>query len=365
MCDVLMKLPKTLKLLSNTSRLGLCVFLAVCLSGCIGLIPSPFRPSPGPQKAPQTYDLAQAFDIVCRNYRLGPDDTLRVLFLAEWSIPYGTLKLDTLDELDIKFILDPQLNEKVIIRPDGIITLQGVGEIQAAGLTPAELAKRIEDKYIEAEIFSRDETRAALKNYKLVTVHVLQFYQKIKKLLDAVTSLASGGQSAVTINPDGTIDLPLISERILAAGHTVVEVENTINRLYRAGPIKHMSASLSLGLAKSRKFYAMGEVGSPGAYEIRQPVTILHALAMAGGQNAKTGDLTSVILISRDIYGKPIGRRVDIKRMLDVGDLGSNILVKPYDVIYVPKTYIDDLNTFVEQYLGVVGRFKAFADVLK
>ena len=86
---------------------------------------------------------------------------------------------------------------------------------------------------------------------------------------------------------------------------------------------------------------------------------------MAGGGYSKTADLTSVILISRDIHGKPIGRRVDIKRMLDVGDLGSNILVKPYDVIYVPKTYIDDLNTFVEQYLGVVARFKAFADVLK
>jgi len=360
-----MNYPKLLNKIYCRLRVAAVLFLVFCLTGCIGLIPSPFRPSPGPQKAPQAYDLAEAFDIVCRNYRLGPDDQIGVLFLAEWSIPYGTLKLDTLDELEIKFILDPQLNEKVVIRPDGIITLQGVGEIQAAGLTPVELAKRIEDKYIEAEIFSRDETRTALKNYKLVTVHVVQFYQKIKKLLDAVTSLASGGRSNITVNPDGTIDLPLISERILAAGHTVVEVENTINRLYRAGPLKHVSASLALVSARSRKFYVMGEGVGGGAYDIKQPITILHALAMAGNAYTKTADLTSVILISRDVHGRPIGRRVDVKRMLDVGDLGTNILVKPYDVIFVPRTYIDDLNTFVNQYLGVVAQFKAFADVLK
>ena len=59
-----------------------------------------------------------------------------------------------------------------------------------------------------------------------------------------------------------------------------------------------------------------------GAIPYTQPVTALHALAMAGGPNRDTADLTSVILISKNIYGKPIGRRLDLKRILDVGDLG-------------------------------------------
>jgi len=354
-------------LLFIVSRIGRCTpFVVVfCLVGCIGLIPSPFRPSPGPQKAPQPYDLAEAFDIVCRNYRLGPDDQVRVLYQAEWSVPYGSFKLDTLDELEIKFILDPQLNEKVVIRPDGMITLQGVGEIQAAGLSPSDLAKRIEDKYVEAEIFTRDETKSVLKNYKLVTVHVTNFYQKIQRLIAALQNLTTGSQNLVNVNPDGTVDLPLLTERILAAGHTVQEVENTANRLYRAGTLKNVIASFSLSIARSRKVYVLGEVKNPGAFDIKQPVTVLHAVAMAGGHNAASADLTSVILISRDISGRPIGRRIDLKRLLDVGDMGSNILVKPYDVLYIPKTYIQDLNLFVDQYVGVVGRFAAFADALK
>jgi polysaccharide export outer membrane protein len=80
-------------------------------------MPSPFRPSPGPQKTPQAYDLAQAFDVACRNYRLGPADNLRVLFQTEWSIPRGTYTLDTLDEIEVEFILDPALNRKEVISP--------------------------------------------------------------------------------------------------------------------------------------------------------------------------------------------------------------------------------------------------------
>ncbi|MBM3300934.1 MAG: polysaccharide biosynthesis/export family protein, partial [Deltaproteobacteria bacterium] len=104
------------------------------LTGCIGLIPSPFRPSPGPQKVPQLEDLQEAFDIVCRNYRLGASDELTILYQAEWTLPTGTYRLDTLDKIRVKFLFDPELNEDVVIAPDGMITLQGIGEMQAAGL---------------------------------------------------------------------------------------------------------------------------------------------------------------------------------------------------------------------------------------
>jgi protein involved in polysaccharide export with SLBB domain len=347
----------------RTLRAIAAAVLTVMLGGCIGMLPSPFRPSPGPQKPPQARDIAEAFDIVCRNYRLGPDDQVGVLFSTEWTIPPGSYKLDTLDQIRIKFILDPQLNEDVVIRPDGMITLQAIGEIQAAGLSPSQLAKRIEEKFLEANIFSREETRGDLKNYRLVTVHVVTFYEKVKKLVDSLTSLASGGTSGRTISPDGTLDLPLLKDRILCAGHTIPEVEATINRLYK-DIIGHAVVSVSLTSAKSRKFYALGQVGNQGAIDLTQPITILQALAKAGGADPLTADLTSVILISRDAQGKPFGRRIDVKRMLDVGDMSEAILIKPYDVIYVPNTYIRDVRIFIDQYLSVVRDIASFANTL-
>jgi protein involved in polysaccharide export with SLBB domain len=338
--------------------------LCIMLSGCVGLVPSPFRPTPGPSKSPQIHDLAEAFDVVCRNYRLGPDDVLQVIFQTEWNIPAGSYKLDTLDVIDIEFILDPELNRKAVIRPDGMITLPGVGEVQAAGLSPSELAGRIEDKFKKANIFRHNGGESKMKDYKLVTVSVAGFYEKVKKLVESLTTLTTGQQTQVTVKPDGTVDLPLLKDRVLAAGHTVSDVERTVNRLYNTGPLKHVVASVSLSNAKSRKVYVLGEVEKPGAYDIKQPVTALHALAMAGGHKTANADLTSVILISKDIYGRPIGRRLDLKRVLDVGDMSSAILVKPYDVIYVPNTYVRDLRLFMEQYFASAGQVASFVETL-
>lgn len=262
--------------------------LCALMSGCIGLIPSPFRPSPGPQKTPRLNDLAEAFDIVCRNYRLGPDDVIRVLYQTEWSVPAGTFKVDTLDHISIEFVLDPALNVERVINPDGMITLPGIGDIQAAGLTRDELAKNIEKSYLDARIFTKDETEE-VKNYKLVTVTVSKFYQKIGKLVESLTTLVGGQQARITVNPDGTIDLPLLKDRILAAGHSVREVEKSVNRLYRSGPLQHVVASLALDEARSRKVYILGQVNNPGAYEIRQPITAVHAIALAGGAHYRPG----------------------------------------------------------------------------
>jgi polysaccharide export outer membrane protein len=105
-------------------------------------------------------------------------------------------------------------------------------------------------------------------------------------------------------------------------------------------------------------------VQKPGAYDLKQPVTALQAIALAGGTITDQADLTSVILISKDVHGKPIGRRLDLKRTLDVGDMGAAILVKPYDVLYVPRTYIGDVQLFMRQYVATVAQVGSLVSVL-
>ncbi len=51
------------------------------------------------------------------------------------------------DDLLVNFYLDPEFNEDVVVRPDGQITLQLVGSVQAAGLTPDQLAQNLEQAY--------------------------------------------------------------------------------------------------------------------------------------------------------------------------------------------------------------------------
>lgn len=358
-------------------KYSLGLLVPLLLGGCIGLVPSPFRPSPGPTMGPQTCDLAEAFDVVCRNYRLGPDDVLQLhLDEKDWEKPAGgAYKLKVGDRLQVAFILEPDLNQpSVIVRPDGMITLPGIGDVQAAGKMPQTLAKDIEEKYIRVGIFRRPAQ--GKRDYQLVTVSVTDVARRVDRVIRAAEAtsfgpvLAAPGapqalaaqpltrQIFLTVKPDGTIDLPMVADRVLAAGYTVSEVERTVSRLYQESEGPHVSASLTLYTAASRFCYVLGEVQNPGAYPIRQPITVLHAIALSGGHNSRTADLTSVILISKNIYGKPIGRRLDLKRILDVGDMSPAILVKPYDVIYVPKTYVADLRIFMDQY------FRSVADVV-
>ena len=51
------------------------------------------------------------------------------------------------DQLEIKFFYSPELNEQVIVRPDGRISLQLIPEIVAADLTLAMLAKQLTERY--------------------------------------------------------------------------------------------------------------------------------------------------------------------------------------------------------------------------
>jgi len=58
----------------------------------------------------------------------------------EYKIQYG-------DQLDIKFLYNPELNENLPVRPDGRITLQLVGDLMVVDMTPTQLAEALKARY--------------------------------------------------------------------------------------------------------------------------------------------------------------------------------------------------------------------------
>jgi polysaccharide export outer membrane protein len=86
---------------------------------------------------------------------------------------------------------------------------------------------------------------------------------------------------SLEIRPDGKITLPLIGD-IAAAGHTPRELTTTLEdrlREYVTTPV----VTVIVAEATPPMIYVMGEVNSPGAQPVRGPVTVLQALAIAGG----------------------------------------------------------------------------------
>ncbi|HEU0119474.1 MAG TPA: polysaccharide biosynthesis/export family protein [Bryobacteraceae bacterium] len=55
--------------------------------------------------------------------------------------------LEAGDDIEIRFHYNPEFNERAVIRPDGIIAMPLIGELQVAGLAPSQLSKLLEEKY--------------------------------------------------------------------------------------------------------------------------------------------------------------------------------------------------------------------------
>jgi polysaccharide export outer membrane protein len=65
---------------------------------------------------------------------------------AELAGDAEAYKIGPLDTLNIVVWRNPELSPTVTVRPDGKISAPLAGEVQAAGLSPADLAKVLEDK---------------------------------------------------------------------------------------------------------------------------------------------------------------------------------------------------------------------------
>jgi polysaccharide biosynthesis/export protein len=86
---------------------------------------------------------------------------------------------------------------------------------------------------------------------------------------------------SLEIRPDGKITLPLIGD-VPAAGATPQELATTLTdrlREYITTPV----VTVIVAEATPPMVYVMGEVNAPGAQPVRGPVTVLQALAIAGG----------------------------------------------------------------------------------
>ena len=59
----------------------------------------------------------------------------------------GEYRMESGDEIEVRFALNPEMNTRTLIRPDGKISLQLVGEVRAEGATPVELAQTLREVY--------------------------------------------------------------------------------------------------------------------------------------------------------------------------------------------------------------------------
>ena len=140
----------------------------------------------------------------------------------------------------------------------------------------------------------------------------------------------------VPVRPDGKISLPLLND-VQAAGLTPMQLREVLIKLLTTY-IPTPTLSVIVREVHSFKVTVLGEVKTPGRYEIKSRSTVLDVLAMAGGltQYAVRGR----IVILRDEGGKTHQVPFPLDKLTTKNDGKAagqiNLCVNPGDIIMVP-----------------------------
>jgi polysaccharide export outer membrane protein len=84
-----------------------------------------------------------------------------------------------------------------------------------------------------------------------------------------------------TLDGDGYFALPLVGE-VLGGGRSARELENEIEGALKSGGYL-IDPQVSIQVLNYRPFYIIGEVNNPGSFEYVNGMTVINAVALAGG----------------------------------------------------------------------------------
>jgi polysaccharide export outer membrane protein len=136
----------------------------------------------------------------------------------------------------------------------------------------------------------------------------------------------------VFVRLDGMITVPLAGD-VKAAGRTTDQIATEVRTRLRAF-LEVPQVTVTVAQAVSARFYVIGEVTVSGAFPLTQRVTILQALALAGGFREFAKRERIVVIRERRGERKAIFFNF---RDLEAGtNLEQNIAVEAGDTLIVP-----------------------------
>jgi len=156
-------------------------------------------------------------------------------------------------------------------------------------------------------------------------------------------------RSGVTVDNDGTIDMPYIG-RVEVVGRSPRVIEADVKqRLIKGNFLVNPSVSVTVVKYRSKTVYVQGYVRSPGQYILEGNVSLTSVLAQAGGMSLDAG---SYLLISRRT---PQGATQQIKvtrREIESGR-AQDVFLKDGDTVLVPKAE----TIFITGYVRAPGSY--------
>jgi protein involved in polysaccharide export with SLBB domain len=153
----------------------------------------------------------------------------------------------------------------------------------------------------------------------------------------------------VTVRPDGRISLAIIGE-VVAEGLTPAELSTAVESAY-ARSFKRPEVATIVREFVAQRAYVGGEVQAPTVMPLKGHVTALQAVLSSGGPTP-AGRLDAVLLLRYRDRQTVEARRLNMKKIMAREE--ADVVLQPYDVVYVPMSRIAKVGKFFEQYVNAI-----------
>jgi len=274
-------------------------------------------------------------EVVRRDYRLREGDSLEIIYHVRHRRA-ESYKIKIQDVIVIRFPFHPNLSQTEQVQSDGTLRLDLVGEVYVFDRTIGDVQQELDRRY-----------GAFLKD-PVMTVSFKQSNVKIAELKEAIKTAPRGQSRLVPIAPDGTISLPFIGHT-RAAGLTIGELHRELNQGYRDIGMEELEVTVNIESFAPSKIYVLGEVRIPGVQLNRTglvtaggDITLLQAIAQAGGYIPARSELSKVMLVRRHYLDRPQIAIINVHQLLENRSRSAELGIVADESMYRYDLYLED-----------------------
>lgn len=150
---------------------------------------------------------------------------------------------------------------------------------------------------------------------------------------------------SLIVRRDGRISMPYVGDQ-MAAGITPMELDSLLTIRF-SEVLRDPNLSVIVSQPAPQKVYVLGEVQQPGRFEFTDEMSMVQAVAMAGG--AKPGGMVNhAVLIRRQGVSDIVGVEVDLRAVLNGSQMSNDLRLRNYDIVMVPKHPIFSAAEFMQ-----------------
>ena len=265
------------------------------------------------------------------------------------------------DHLSVQVLGRPEMSARHVVGPDGRISMPLVGTLRLAAMTREEATATVEKEM--RRYFKQPAVALSVEQYSANRVTVLGRVQNpgvinFDKVPTILEVLARAGGLPV-LDKQATLTRCAIfrgRDKVvwIDLKHLLARSDPTYNIRLKPNDIVYIPDSGDTSV------YVMGAVPRPGAYRLTPDMSLLDALAQAGGPNEDAA--SQEIAIYRP--SRQALEQVPLKSLL-TADRRVNFALEEGDIVYVPKSTMAEVGYVLRQLapgLGFLSFGFAFRD---